>query len=244
MKIERRVAWFTGGLLMLAMTVAPRANADEWNQKTTFTFSGPVEIPGQVLDAGTYVFKLVDSSSDPNIVQVYNKNENHLYGTFLTIPDQRLKPAGKSIITFEERAAGSRSGESLVLSGRELRPRFRLPEGEGVGAGQGKQPAGAVHAERVGGEHDEAYDERHRAACGGHEAGPVESATAHRGRGRGRSGFRCPGAAPQPASEAADDRQPSAGYCTHRAAVARTRRVPSIRSCENEVIFRGMIQAL
>jgi hypothetical protein len=88
-------------------TVLPRAKADSWNQKTVFTFSGPVEIPGQVLEAGTYVFKLVDSQSDRNIVQVFNKRENHLYGTFLTIPDYRLRPRGKVIITFEERAAGS-----------------------------------------------------------------------------------------------------------------------------------------
>ena len=50
-----------------------RATADLWDQRTIFTFSGPVEIPGQVLDAGTYVFKLADSSSDRNIVQVFNK---------------------------------------------------------------------------------------------------------------------------------------------------------------------------
>ena len=87
--------------------MVPRASADEWDQKTIFTFSGPVEIPGQVLSAGTYVFKLADSSSDRNIVQVYNKDEKHLYGTFLSIPDQRLRPTGKPIITFDERAAGS-----------------------------------------------------------------------------------------------------------------------------------------
>jgi hypothetical protein len=85
----------------------PEAKADEWNQKTVFTFSGPVEIPGQVLNPGTYVFKLMDSQSDRNIVQVFNKSEKHLYGTFLTISDYRLKPRGKTIITFEERAAGS-----------------------------------------------------------------------------------------------------------------------------------------
>jgi hypothetical protein len=33
---------------------------------------------GQVLDAGTYVFKLADSASDRNIVQVFSKNEKHL----------------------------------------------------------------------------------------------------------------------------------------------------------------------
>lgn len=88
-------------------TVLPRAKADEWNQKTIFTFSGPVEIPGQVLEPGTYVFKLMDTQADRSVVQVFNKRENHLYGTFLTIPDYRLKPSGKTIITFEERAAGS-----------------------------------------------------------------------------------------------------------------------------------------
>jgi hypothetical protein len=85
----------------------PLAKADEWNQKTVFTFSGPVEIPGKVLPAGTYVFKLEDSQSDRNIVQVFSKNEQHLYGTFLAIPDYRLKPTGKVIISFEERKAGS-----------------------------------------------------------------------------------------------------------------------------------------
>jgi len=91
---------FLGGLV-------PRATADEWDQKTVFTFSGPVEIPGQVLSAWTYVFKLADSQSDRNIVQVFSEDEKHLYGTFLTISDLRLRPAGKTIITFEETAAGS-----------------------------------------------------------------------------------------------------------------------------------------
>src|SRR6266851_6822666 len=89
---------FLGGMV-------PRATADESDQKTIFTFSGPVEIPGQVLPAGTYVFKLADSQSDRDIVQVFSKDEEHLYGTFLAIPDRRLRSAGKAIITFEETPA-------------------------------------------------------------------------------------------------------------------------------------------
>ena len=38
---------------------------------------------------------------------VYSKNEKHFYGFFLAIPDYRLKPSSKPIITFEERAAGA-----------------------------------------------------------------------------------------------------------------------------------------
>ncbi len=85
----------------------PQAKADESNQKTIFTFSGPVEIPGQVLAPGTYVFKLMESMSDRNFVQVFNKDETHLYGTILAIPDYRLKAMGKNVISFEERAAGA-----------------------------------------------------------------------------------------------------------------------------------------
>jgi hypothetical protein len=105
MKIVRNMACLAGGLLALALTALPQAKADEWDQKTVITFSGPVEIPGQVLPPGTYVFKLLDSASDRNIVQVFNERENHVYGTFLTIPDYRMEPTEKPIITFEERAA-------------------------------------------------------------------------------------------------------------------------------------------
>jgi LPXTG-motif cell wall-anchored protein len=104
MSTFRVVTYICAGMLAAML---PQAKADEWNQKTTFTFSGPVEIPGKVLSPGTYVFKLADSQSDRNIVQVFNERENHLYGTYLAIPDYRLQPTGKPVITFEERAAGA-----------------------------------------------------------------------------------------------------------------------------------------
>jgi hypothetical protein len=94
-------------LAVFVSSLTPDARADEWNKKTTVRLSEPVEIPGQVLGAGTYVFKLLDSSSNRNIVQVFNRDENHLYATILAIPDYRLMPTGKTVITFEERAAGS-----------------------------------------------------------------------------------------------------------------------------------------
>jgi hypothetical protein len=87
--------------------MAPIALADELDQKIMFTFSGPVQIPGQVLQAGTYEFKLASSDSDRNIVQVFSGDEKHLYGNFLSIADERLRPAGKPIITFDEGTAGA-----------------------------------------------------------------------------------------------------------------------------------------
>ena len=106
MNSSKATLFLMTGLAFLGGTL-PRASADEWDQKTIVTFSNPVEIPGQVLSPGTYVFKLADSQSDRNIVQVFSEDQTHLYGTFLTIPDERLRPSGKTIITFDERTAGS-----------------------------------------------------------------------------------------------------------------------------------------
>jgi len=93
------------GLGALALT--PAIHADEWNQRTVFTFSGPVEVPGRTLDAGTYVFKLANSASDRHIVQVFSGDESHLFATFLAIPDYRLHPTDKTIVRFEERPGDS-----------------------------------------------------------------------------------------------------------------------------------------
>jgi hypothetical protein len=88
-------------------TIQPQARAGEWDKKTAMTFSTPVEIPGIVLPAGTYVFKLDDSQFDRDIVQVFNRDENHLYANILAIPDSRMEPTDKTVVTFEERATGS-----------------------------------------------------------------------------------------------------------------------------------------
>ena len=59
-------------VLAVSLFVLPGASADDWNKKTVVTFSAPVEVPGvgaQVLPAGTYVFKIMDSLSDRHIVR-------------------------------------------------------------------------------------------------------------------------------------------------------------------------------
>ena len=97
---------------LISAVLAPGARADDWNKKTTVTFSGPVEIPGVhlkgwgVLPAGTYVFKILDSASDRHIVQIFNKEQTQIYATILAIPNYRLKATDKTVITFRERAAG------------------------------------------------------------------------------------------------------------------------------------------
>jgi hypothetical protein len=99
-------------MALIGASLAPSVWADEWNKKTVFTFSGPVEIPGvhltgfAVLPAGTYVFKILDSASDRHIVQILSQDEKTVYATILAIPNYRLKVTGKTVMTFRERPAG------------------------------------------------------------------------------------------------------------------------------------------
>jgi hypothetical protein len=91
----------------LTAVMAPGARADEWNKKTILTFSGPVQIPGATLPAGTYVFKLADIPGNRHVVQVFDKDEKKIYTTLLAVPNQRAEPSDKPIVLFSERAAGS-----------------------------------------------------------------------------------------------------------------------------------------
>jgi len=97
-----RIAIAIIAVAMFITLSASNAKADEWDKKTIVTFDQPVEIPGMVLPAGTYVFRRA-SSTDPNVVRISGKDEKHVYATLLTIPDYRMNPADKTVITFEER---------------------------------------------------------------------------------------------------------------------------------------------
>src|SRR5215475_2303830 len=93
-------------LSLAALAFSASVKADAWNKKTILTFSQPVEVPGVVLPAGAYVFKLADSASNRHIVQIFNEDQTHIYATVLAIPNYRLRVTGKTVITFTERAAG------------------------------------------------------------------------------------------------------------------------------------------
>ncbi len=86
-----------------ALFAVTAAIAGDWDKMTTVIFSQPVELPGVVLPAGTYVFVLADSPSSRHIVRVFNKEQNHLYGTFLALPNIQLKPSSDTVLRFHER---------------------------------------------------------------------------------------------------------------------------------------------
>ncbi|HYL38736.1 MAG TPA: hypothetical protein VEV17_22655 [Bryobacteraceae bacterium] len=109
------------------------ATADTWNKRTVVTFSQPVELPGIVLPAGTYVFKLLDSPSDRHIVQVFDADEMNLYTTILAIPNYRLTPSGETVMSFAERPANTPQAlRAWFYPGDNFGQEFVYPKAEAV----------------------------------------------------------------------------------------------------------------
>jgi hypothetical protein len=104
MKIFRMLAVLLGLASWLASS-GPTTRADEWDKTTKVTFSDPVQVPGKVLQAGTYIFRLLDDQGNRHIVQIYNEDHTSLITTVMAIPNERLQPTDKTVLLYDERPA-------------------------------------------------------------------------------------------------------------------------------------------
>jgi|ERR1700737_2227392 hypothetical protein len=98
---------FTGMicLMLLGTFLVPKGRADESERKTIVTLNDVIQVPGEVLAAGTYVFKLLDSN-DLTLVAIYNADETQLITTLKGIATSRIQTPDKTILQFEERSPG------------------------------------------------------------------------------------------------------------------------------------------
>jgi len=99
MKLRKTV--FTLGLMLAFTIMLPVVRADDWNQAARFTFSQPVQIPGQVLSAGTYFFRLADSN-DRHLVQIFREDRS-LVATLYSVPRLRAGRDVEVAITLANR---------------------------------------------------------------------------------------------------------------------------------------------
>src|SRR5438132_8260289 len=92
---------------VLVIGLATAAHADEWNKLTYLTFSGPVNMPGITLPAGTYRFELMDPDSSRRVIRVSDKDGTKNYGIFLSISDEKAAPSDNAVVMIKETPAGS-----------------------------------------------------------------------------------------------------------------------------------------
>jgi hypothetical protein len=109
MNIKLSALQFGAALALMGSAIMP-AMADEWNKEIRLQVSAPVEIPGRVLAPGKYIFRVADSLSDRQIVQVFSEDENgnqKLLATLFTVPKFTLNTPDKPVFRLDERHAGT-----------------------------------------------------------------------------------------------------------------------------------------
>jgi hypothetical protein len=106
--MKRLTAIATALVVAFLVAVTMNVKAQDLNpqEKTYLTFSGPVELPGMTLPAGTYTFKLADTPGR-NVVQVMSQDEKEIHGQFLFVQSTRRDATGETVVTFKETAAGT-----------------------------------------------------------------------------------------------------------------------------------------
>jgi hypothetical protein len=129
MKIKK-VALLIGFAIASVLFLEVVAHADEADQSIKITFSQATEIPGQILPAGTYLFKLADPN-DLNLVDIFNSEGTRLYATLQTVTAERSRPTGDTVVVLAEPPdgrpetlvkwfyPGNTSGHELVYSKQE-----------------------------------------------------------------------------------------------------------------------------
>lgn len=127
MKTWRIMRLMFAGLAMIGLTTY--ASADAWNQKTKITINETIEVPGATLSPGTYIVKLADSNSNRHIVRFMNADQTKVLTTVLAIPNQRLRPTGKSVFTFYEMPIGNHPAlRAWFYPGRLIGEEFVYPK--------------------------------------------------------------------------------------------------------------------
>lgn len=99
----KKLSSFIFVMLLGCTALAPLAKANDTNEEIEVTFNHPVEIPGQVLPAGTYRFVLMGDTFSRNLVRIWSPDRKKLYATLGTVETHRAQPTDAIMVTFAER---------------------------------------------------------------------------------------------------------------------------------------------
>jgi hypothetical protein len=129
-KQRSRAALVAVGGIALAMGLAEfRAQADQWDKRTILMVNEPMQIREVILEPGQYVLKLLNSSSDRHIVQIYNADQTQLINTVMAIPDYRVQVTGSSRFVMWETPQGSAKAlKSWFYPGDSFGQEFPYPK--------------------------------------------------------------------------------------------------------------------
>ena len=101
MRVSRFIALLAGATLLWAS----QARADKaW--RTNLTLAEPTEIPGDILPAGNYIVKVINTQETRSIVQFTTPDESSVVATVLAVPNYRVQAPENTEFVYFQRAEG------------------------------------------------------------------------------------------------------------------------------------------
>jgi hypothetical protein len=115
---------------LIAVMLPASAGALTYDKLTYMTFSGPVQVPGATLGAGTYRFRLTNPDTSRNVLQVLSNDGATVYAMFNTIQDHRAVLTDEAAVSFRETPVGVPPAiKSLFYGGEYQGYEFVYPKG-------------------------------------------------------------------------------------------------------------------
>ena len=115
---------------VMAGTAPAPVRAVTYDKLAYLTFSGPVQIPGATLNAGTYRFHLTDPDTSRNVLQVMSHDGAIVYAMFHTMPDGRTTVTEDPAVSYRETPTGVPPAIKSIFYGGEHRGyEFVYPKG-------------------------------------------------------------------------------------------------------------------
>ena len=120
----------------IGAALLPSLQADTWDKTTKLTVTEPLQVPScctpdhtVILQPGEYVMVLADSVTARHIVQIFDKDRQHVITTILAIPNYRLQPTGDTVFQFWEVPAGQpRALRAWFYPGDNFGQEFAYPK--------------------------------------------------------------------------------------------------------------------
>jgi len=91
-------------LITLCTFNSLQANSDteQWFKKSTITLTDLSEVPGMVLEPGSYIVKLKESGEKRSVVEIRNSDETKVLATIVAVPDHRMRPDDNTDFTYHK----------------------------------------------------------------------------------------------------------------------------------------------
>jgi hypothetical protein len=134
MRAKKEIGMIAVGILCLASLWSSSARADnnaaDPEKKAVVAIHSPMEIPGTVLQAGSYVFKQTGAQSGWVIVQIYDQSESTLVTTVLAYPNPKLTSNNETVMTYSAAGSNGQVLEAVTFPGDPTPDQFAYPAAE------------------------------------------------------------------------------------------------------------------